>query len=202
MSKYYEVFSLNIERVESLCAMYLQLQSDEKTHIRKDSYHTTDILRSSIVMLHSTFEEYFRCVLCEYLLLRGTTDALKGIAFMDDSGKHPEKITLTDLLKYKDMMVDNLIRDSIKKTLSVTSFNSYAEIASWAGRIRVDLSSFKSQGTVNSIISRRHRIVHEADNASQGDSFSLRPINADIVQGWIKTVQSLVLTIEEQLNEE
>lgn len=61
MSAYKDVFDRNIDRVKCLCALYNSL----KTNAIKESkgYKFTDILRSAIVFLHSSFEEYFRNVL-------------------------------------------------------------------------------------------------------------------------------------------
>ena len=75
MSEYKAIFDKNIERVESLNALYVKLKQDEQ----KDSkdYKLTDILRSEVVFLHSAFEEYFRCVLIEWLPVKASDETLK-----------------------------------------------------------------------------------------------------------------------------
>ena len=65
MSIYKDVFDRNIDRVKSLCALYNSLKTNEVKE-GKD-YKFTDVLRSAIVFLHSSFEEYFRNVLRDVL---------------------------------------------------------------------------------------------------------------------------------------
>ena len=58
MEKYKQIFDRNIDRVNSLCNLYKTIKTEESKE-GKD-YKFTDILRSAVVMLHSSFEEYYR----------------------------------------------------------------------------------------------------------------------------------------------
>lgn len=61
IEQYKQLFNRNVERVRSLCKLYNSLKS-EKVKEEKE-YKFTDVLRSAVVLLHSSFEEYYRGVL-------------------------------------------------------------------------------------------------------------------------------------------
>ena len=75
MSVYKTVFDRNMYRVKSLCALYNSLKTNEAKESKE--YKFTDILRSAIVFLHSSFEEYFRNVLRDVLPNTCTQEDLK-----------------------------------------------------------------------------------------------------------------------------
>ena len=78
MSNYKLLFDRNVERVNSLCNLYNSLRTDDIKE-GKD-YKFTDILRSAVVMLHSSFEEYFRNTLRERLPLVCVESDLKDFS--------------------------------------------------------------------------------------------------------------------------
>lgn len=200
MSAYKDVFDRNIDRVKCLCALYNSL----KTNAIKESkgYKFTDILRSAIVFLHSSFEEYFRNVLRGVLPVACTREDLQKIPFTTKDGKHIDKLTLSDLLQYKGKTVDDLVADFIGDTLDTTSFNNYSDIVNWTRKIKVNLTSFTSQEKVEKLIKRRHKIVHEADNNKtdkMDNAYSLTAIQESVVKEWIGAVQDLVNIIDSQI---
>lgn len=195
-----KVFDRNIERVRSLCRLYNSLKSDDIKEGKE--YKHTDILRSATVMLHSSFEEYYRNTLGDVLPAICTEEDLKNVSFFGSNGNHREKITLGALVALRGKTVDEVITESIQETLSYTSFNNYQDIATWARKIKVDLSEFEKQEKLNNLILRRHKIVHEADNANDGDKYSLTGIRENLVSEWISVVCDLVEIIERGLHTE
>ena len=200
MSIYKDVFDRNIDRVKSLCALYNSLKTNEVKE-GKD-YKFTDVLRSAIVFLHSSFEEYFRNVLRDVLPTTCTQEDLQKISFTTKDGKHIDKLTVGNLLQYKGKTIDDLVADFIGDTLDTTSFNNYSDIVNWAQKIKVDLSSFTSQDKIEKLIKRRHKIVHEADNNKtdkMNKPYSLTAIQESVVKEWLDAVQDLVKMIDVQI---
>ena len=200
MSIYKDVFDRNIDRVKSLCALYNSLKTNEVKE-GKD-YKFTDVLRSAIVFLHSSFEEYFRNVLRDVLPATCTQEDLQKISFTTKDGKHIDKLTVSNLLQYKGKTIDDLVADFIGDTLDTTSFNNYSDIVNWAQKIKVDLSSFTSQDKIEKLIKRRHKIVHEADNNKtdkMNKPYSLTAIQESVVKEWLDAVQDLVKIIDVQI---
>lgn len=200
MSIYKDVFDRNIDRVKSLCALYNSLKKNEVKE-GKD-YKFTDVLRSAIVFLHSSFEEYFRHVLRDVLPTTCTQEDLQKISFTTKDGKHIDKLTVSNLLQYKGKTIDDLVADFIGDTLDTTSFNNYSDIVNWAQKIKVDLSSFTSQDKIEKLIKRRHKIVHEADNNKthkMNKIYSLTHIQESVVKEWLDAVQDLVKIIDVQI---
>lgn len=91
------LFNRNIERVCSLRKMYNSLKSDEGKEGKE--YKFTDILRSAVVLLHSSFEEHNRNILGCILPKTCTEDDLKNMSFLGSAGNHKDKITLGGLIK-------------------------------------------------------------------------------------------------------
>ena len=193
------LFDRNIERVCSLRKMYNSLKSDEVKEGKE--YKFTDILRSAVVLLHSSFEEYYRSILGCILPKTCTEDDLKNMSFLGSAGNHKDKITLGGLIKVREKTVDQLITESIRESLSFTSFNDYQDIVSWSKKIKIDLSEFKDQEKLNKLIYRRHKIVHEADNAKSDDEYALAPIRENSVEEWIEVVRNLVELIDREVHE-
>ena len=192
------LFNRNIERVCSLRKMYNSLKSDEVKEGKE--YKFTDILRSAVVLLHSSFEEYYRSILGCILPKTCTEDDLKNMSFLGSAGNHKDKITLGGLIKVREKTVDQLITESIRESLSFTSFNDYQDIVSWSKKIKIDLSEFKDQEKLNKLIHRRHKIVHEADNAKSDDEYALASIRENSVEEWIEVVRNLVELIDKEVH--
>ena len=195
--QYKLIFDRNIERVCSLRKMYNSLRCDEIKEGKE--YKFTDILRSAVVLLHSSFEEYYRSVLGYILPKTCTEDDLKNMSFLGSGGNHKDKITLGGLIKLREKTVDQLITESIQESLRFTSFNDYQDIVSWSKKIKIDLSEFKEQEKLNKLIHRRHKIVHEADNAKSDDKYALAPIRENLVEDWIVVVCTLVELIDKEV---
>lgn len=198
-----KLFDWNIKRVCGLCKMYNHLKSNKIKEGKE--YKFTDILRSAVVLLHSSFEEYYRSILGDILPNTCTEEDLKNMSFLGSAGNHKDKITLGGLVKLRDKTVDQLITESIRESLSFTSFNEYRDIVSWSKKIKIDLSEFKDQEKLNKLIHRRHKIVHEADyakadNAKSDDKYALTRIRESSVEEWIEVVRNLVKLIDKEVH--
>lgn len=153
-----------------------------------------------MVFLHSALEDYLRGILSDLLPQIGDEAAINGIALFDTQDR-PEKFYMGKLLPYKDKTVASLISDSVKQHMKKVSFNDVTDIASWLKKIDVSLMDFHDHESVNTMIKRRHKIVHEADNnqnGGHGNHFAAS-INLQTVKAWETSVVNLVNLIEMQL---
>jgi hypothetical protein len=195
MSEYKEIFDSNIQRIDSLVALYSQIKSTSMSDKNKE-FKFTDMLRAAVVFMHSSFEEYFRNVLTKWMPTRGSRDALKNISLPKDAGKNGVKYTLYDFLEFKDKTVSEIFRDSVIEHMSRASFNNYTEICSWGKKIGLSFDSFKCATDLDKAINRRHKIVHEADMTEK----QIRPIKEPSVTLWKESYEQLVDIIETQIN--
>ena len=102
-------------------------------------------------------------------------------------------------MAFKGKSVEDLIKESITESLASTSFNNFSDIMSWSRKANIDLSLFIEQDKLEKLISRRHKIVHEADNSRSDGGYGLAPIKEITVREWIATVCNLVKVIHTQV---
>ena len=198
MSESFTRFDRNIQRVDNLCTLFEQAKESPKRPTVKEA----DILRAAVVFLHSALEDYLRGVLSDLLPPVGHETAINGIA-LSGTQDRPEKFFMGKLLPYKDRTVASLISDSVRQHMKKVSFNDVTDIASWLSKIDVSTTDFHDQDSVNTMIKRRHKIVHEADNnqnSGQGNHFAAS-INLTTVKAWEASVIGLVNLVEKQLAE-
>lgn len=200
MSTYKNIFDTNIGRVESLNALYSKLKDDNQADSK--DYKLTDILRSSIVFLHSAFEEYFRNILIEWLPIKANDETLKSIPISTNVGKKPEKLFLSDLAHYRDKTVNELIKISVAETLKQKSFNSEGDIRAWCSKIGINLDDFHGIKDIDKAVQRRHKIVHEADmDKMNGSKEKLTLIYPGMITPWKEAYISLVELIDKQVSQ-
>lgn len=193
MTKQRENFDQNIRRVEALCKIYTLLQNDHKS---QSEYKNTDVLRSAVVLLHASFEDYFRTILIQWLPLKAQTATLKEISLPTRSGKRAEKFSFVDLIEYKEKNIEELLKDAVNKKFHATSFNNYKDIISWMKKIGLNDKGFSRQDEIEKAIKRRHTIVHETDRKDDGNLNKLETKN---IQKWMETYNDLVEIIEKQV---
>lgn len=199
MTSYKENFDKNLDRVKSLHSLYIKLKEEDL----KDSkdYKLTDILRAEIVLMHSSFEEYFRSVLIEWLPIKASDETLKEFPISLKAGKKAEKLFLNDLAHYRGKTIDEIIQESVSETMQLKSFNNEGEIRSWCSRIGISLEKFNGMREIDAAVHRRHKIVHEADTNRNSNSQRLQSISPGNVAPWIKAYESLVDFIDKTITE-
>jgi len=194
MSNHIDRFNKNIERVNNLNELFRVAKNTRKRPTIKEA----DILRASVVFLHSALEDYIRGILIDLLPL-GDKTVLNGISLVGMDGR-AEKFHLGALKDYENDTVKFLIKASVKEHMLRVSFNDTTELSSWLRKIHIDLSGFHQFDNINKMIQRRHKIVHEADtNPTTGrGNHSVTSININTVCAWLEAVQNLVNVIEVQ----
>lgn len=198
MSEHLVRFDRNIRRVDNLCTLFERAKESP----RRPSITEADILRAAVVFLHSSFEDYFRGVLSQWLPIKGDEKALDKISLLNSENR-AEKFPLGTLKAFEDMTVAELISKSIQQHMQRVSFNNMTDICTWGKKIGLDFDEFSEKELVNNMIGRRHKIVHEADaNQSSGKgNHQAASINITTVRAWESATINLVSVIDAQITE-
>jgi len=196
VSNHFERFIRNIDRVNNLNALFGIAKNTRKRPTIKEA----DILRASVVFLHSALEDYIRGILVEFIPKQSDIKTLNSISLLGSEGR-PEKFSLGQLKDYEEQTVKDLIEASVKEHMSKISFNNCTDLSSWLRKISIDVSRFHQFDKVDNMILRRHKIVHEVDtNRTYGrGNHSATSINLPTVNSWLNAVKGLVDLIEEQI---
>lgn len=176
----------NLGRVTNLINTAFKLESTEPLS-------SQDILRSSVVLLHATLEDYLR-ILSEAYLRFAPESKLNEIPLLGMKRNRPEKILLGKLSKYRDLSVNELIDLSIKEYLETTSYNDTTEITSLLQNFGCEAEKIQIYlPDINEMIKRRHAIVHRADISSEStNNAETDLINKETVLNWKASVYNLI----------
>lgn len=197
MSGQLEKFNQNIARVDNLCNIFEAVKVSPKRPTVKEG----DVLRAAVVFLHSALENYLRSTLAEWLPRKGDKKAIDGIS-LPTSDARAEKFFLGALLEFSGKSVDDLISESVQKHMTRVSFNDFSEICAWLKKININLTNFSGAETINTMIKRRYKIVHETDanrNSGSGNHYAAS-INLTTVKSWEGAVCELVQRIEQDVS--
>lgn len=196
MSQHFDRFNGNIARVDNLNLLFEHAKETKKRPTVKEA----DILRASVVFLHSALEDYLRAVLIERIPIVGDKGTIDGIALPDNDGR-PKQFLLGQLLQYRAQTVDALINDAVARHMQRVSFNDTTDICSWMQKVSISTDGFAAYEKLNNMIVRRHKIVHEADtNPQLGRGYHhATSINLATVSAWRDAVVTFVSYIDEQL---
>lgn len=192
------IFEKNMERVEGITKLYSSLKDDNHRYTKE--YLLTDMLRAATVFLHSSFEEYFRSMLIQWLPIKADENTLKSIPIALHAGnKHVDKIYLNDLSKYRNMTIDEVLRQSVEEHMKLKSFNSQEDIRIWLSKIEINVDECTGFKEIDKAIKRRHKIVHEADTNKSETKERLSSIKPNEVTKWIISYKQLVTIIDRQI---
>jgi hypothetical protein len=128
----------------------------------------SDIVRAAVVFLHAGLDDFLRGVQRAFLP-RASRDDLREIPL----GGNPRqmKFSLGDLLAYRGQTVDQVIDGSIAAHFERSSFNNVGDVSSLLERLHADASKIDDlKPSIQELMVRRHRIVHQADHAAALDS--------------------------------
>ncbi len=160
-----------------------------------------EILRAAIVFLHASLEDVLRSIAAKHVS-RSNPGLLKDVPFLD-SGIRPNKITLAGLLQYQGETIEGLINKSVNQWLEHRSFNDCNDIAAFLQRIGIDSTPCNSEfATLDEMIKRRHKIVHNADCRDVYDESkhpTLESIDKGTLGMWRESVQTFVVQVMHQL---
>jgi len=133
-----------------------------------------DLIRTIVVFLHATFEDVLRTTARERLA-SAKSHVLSDIPLVgtSESGR-AEKFLLGELDEHRGKTVDQLIHESVANYLDRKTFGSPGDVETILRQMGLDTRPFKDlYPDLEQMMTRRHRIVHEADLTSPGDRVSV-----------------------------
>jgi hypothetical protein len=193
------IFDRNIGRISNLINLYKTLTQGRG---RKPA-HSLDILRATVVLLHSTLEDYLRN-LQRWKLPTADKERLNKIPLVgtSESGR-ATKFELGELVRLKEKSIKEIIELSINEYLDTQSYNDTSDVCKAikdAGVKEVDtIEPYLSQ--MNLMIKRRHNIVHQADRgggAGKGHH-RIKSLSLNQVESWKRHLDKFVLEVNKQL---
>jgi hypothetical protein len=177
------ILSLNINRTLRLLKESVKL-GDHTDDNEKFTKYMFDIIRASVVFLHSTLETTLREVVRLKLKYDGD---ISGVPLAEPSGYRKEKFSLDDLVKYRGYTVDKVIEMSIDRYLSNLSFNNTDDIANILSKMKFSQSKLTPfYAELNQMMTRRHQIVHEGDLKRGSRTVELEVISPNQIKAWIE----------------
>lgn len=198
-------FRENILRVDNLILAYVALKKNNVG----DNQMRDDVLRATIVFLHSTLEEVIR----NLLILRvpnSSSEVLSKIPFVMNSNRRPEKIHLGELTSYRGKFVENVIIDSVDKYVDSMSINNQSQLIEFLGMASIPLEKLpKYFSNLEKLMKRRHQIVHQMDRTNELDPL-LGPVSRigmtfvtesrAALTGFYRTLNGIVNRLDLQFN--
>jgi len=178
----------NLLRVRNLVFIYT-------THLAgtgrgRRGAHQTDVLRSTVVLLHASLEDFLRSL--AYWKLpsagKGTLDDIALIGL----GPNPKKFFLGELDAHRGKSVDQLIAESVNEHLERSNYSNTQEVASLLQAIGINIAAVNGHfQTLDLAMARRHQIVHRADRDETPGrgNHNVRSINTAQVSLWIDAVE-------------
>ena len=147
-----------------------------------------DLLRSAIVFLHATLEEFLRGLAlarCSYV----GTEFLKKVPLVGGGGS-AAKFSLGELAEHRGKSVHELIDESVRHYLDTwVNFSSTDQISAWLKDLDIRVDQVNGRfGDLQQLMERRHHIVHQADRGLHGP----RPLKHSEVENWADAVDEFV----------
>lgn len=198
------LFDKNFGRTKSLIQLYSSLTEGQKG---RRTTETLDLLRVTIVMLHSTMEDFLRNILNWRLPIQADKDILSRIPLSTfiTTDIRKTKFELGDLLSYDDQSktIQNIIAESIQAYLNTVSFNTVKDITGHLKNIKIEITNNKETifPLLEDMIQRRHNIVHQADRdyIIGGKIDKIKSIRLETVIKYQRNVDKFVLEITKEL---
>jgi len=173
-----------------------------------DKETAAEILRAVVVLNHAYLEDFLRNVALWLMPIAGE-DTLNKIPLPGVTGR-AEKFQLGKLAEHRGKKIDDVIRESVEAYMERSTFNNVTEIMAFLDSVNVKLPSREEierspsefprlpiEGDVlrllDTMMKRRHHIVHRADKATTGDG--LQEITDTDVMSWLAATMKFTLSI-------
>lgn len=147
-----------------------------------------------MVFLHSSLEEIIRNLYL-YNLPNASAENLNKITLATNEHSHrPKSIQLGDLLEFKGQFVENVIQESINRYVDVLSINNSTQLVECLKLANIRYEPLRQFfDPLNSLMQRRHQIVHQMDRSNELDplAYPINIIDLEIVNNWKEAVTGL-----------
>lgn len=194
-----ERLASNIGRVHNLVSTYRLLVGHQRG--RKSIGHT-DVLRSAVVLLHASLEDFLRSLASCYL--PSASSEVLNLIPLKVAGKasRAERFSLGSLKEHLGKLVDDLIKESVEAYLERSNYNNTTEIVALLASLEIDVDPCRQFfPELDKMMSRRHQIVHRADCVTDTGKgrHSATSLSVTTVERWIQNVFSFHGTVLYQL---
>jgi len=180
-------FGENIQRAYQLLILATENAPKGKSP-HEIKIYVEDIMRSSIVLAHSSLETALRELIARRLKSRAVTEVPKIPLFGKD------KFHWKELHPHRHKTIAQVIDESIDEYMSQVSFNSSGQITSHFKELGVELDYVRPLlSELDAMIQRRHQIVHEADHVRCSVENELENITPHTVLKWLDNANQFVL---------
>jgi hypothetical protein len=163
-------FFLNMNRVGALIRLVTP-NSPTLEPLALETAARDDINRAIVVFLHATFEDMLRTTARQHSETL-SSETLSKIPLSGTSGRL-EKFHLGALVVHRGKTVDELLRESVQEYWGRVSFSDCGDVEKSLRQLGLETGPFKFlYPGLDSMMKRRHQIVHEADlkNATDRDA--------------------------------
>lgn len=196
-----ETFDKNYQRLENLIATYERLSGT--TSGRRNALQL-DLLRSTVVFAHSSLENFIRD-LQYWKLPESDKEVLNEVSLIGVEHRR-KKFSLGELQDFKELKVAQVIENSIREHLDQQSYNNVNDLVNALRTCGLQENKELTElyPKLDTLIQRRHHIVHQADiNIQSGRGHHrFRSISLQRVRNWINTIDEFALQIIKQLSYE
>ncbi|HWE38868.1 MAG TPA: HEPN domain-containing protein [Isosphaeraceae bacterium] len=187
----------NLDRVRGLVALYERLAGPAAG---RPSVQESDLLRSAVVLLHATLEDFLRSVATSRLHHAGA-ELLRTIPFVGGDGRKTT-FTLGDLHAHRGRSVDDVIAESVDAHLRRSSYNNLVDVAGLLRDLGLDATPIRPHAArLAAMMARRHQIAHQLDRneATGRGHHAARSISRAMLLEWIVAVDGMIRAILERL---
>lgn len=182
----------NLQRVFNLTLTYdfmcKMMEENDGVHLKTE---TLDMLRSAVVLLHASLEDFLRS-LAKIFFPYDDAKEFENIPMPGDNKVNPGKYTLGAFVAYRDVTINQLLEDSVDQWLNKQSFNNCSDVMSMLSKINIETKPVQEfMSKINEMMQRRHRIVHYADR-HENASDCLNDITKEQVLDWRENVNKFM----------
>lgn len=194
------IFEKNFERLNGLISLYQSITGAARG---RRTTNSLDLLRATVVITHSTLEDFIRSLMAWKLPLSNDVNRFNQISLTGTGLSRKTKFELGELLQFRGRTIDSVIHQSVKEHLNLMSFNNPTDLISAITSIGINVNHDIQNllPTLEEMIQRRHTIVHQADrNMAAGPGFQrIASISLNKVNLWKNSVDQFANLIVQQL---
>jgi hypothetical protein len=155
------IYDKNFGRLNNLITLY----SNISTGRGRKPTSNLDLLRATIVLIHSTLEDFLRSLMI-WKMPNASIQRLNQIPLFGTSPiARRTKFELGELIPHRNRTINEVINLSINEYLNSQSFNSATDVANALidSGIAINPTLTAIFPALDEMIKRRHNIVHQAD---------------------------------------
>jgi len=156
----------------------------------------SDILRSSVILLHANLESCLRTLWLHYLKYKSKWSKI-DVPFPGNEPTPRVKIGIQELQNFRGKTIDEIVLQAIEEHVAKSSFGNTDQVTRLLKDISVDPAPLREYlPELDELFRRRHRIAHFTDNVDfQFGNNIVTPIELNEITIWMRTCHSFVFDL-------